>query len=98
MSSSSEASLLWTREAPREFVLEFGRELALDDCFDLALLEVVLPLSRARLLRSSCIVAKLTASSNRYSTRGRVNYTVVGLGRSGNGVVSPFRSGVVVEM
>lgn len=60
MSSSSEASLLWTAEAPREFVFEFGRELALEDCFDLALFEVVLPLSRALLLRSSCIFAEFT--------------------------------------
>ena len=98
MSSSSEPSLLWTAEAPREFVFEFGRELALDDCFDLALLEVVFPLSRARLLKSSCIVAKLTGSCNRYSTRVCAEYTVFGVGRGENSVVSPFRSRIVVEM
>jgi hypothetical protein len=54
--SSSEASLLWTREAAREPGFEFGRELARDDCLDLALLDVVLPLSRALRLRSSCMV------------------------------------------
>ena len=42
----------------REGALEFDREVAGDDCFDSALREIVLLLSRARLLRS-CIIIPL---------------------------------------
>jgi hypothetical protein len=44
------------REPGREFGFELGPELAREDGFDFDLLEVVLPLSKARLRKSSCML------------------------------------------
>lgn len=44
------------RDAAREFAAEFALELPREVGFDLALLETVLPLSRARRRKSSCMV------------------------------------------
>ena len=55
-SSSSETFLLCVLELGLEFCREFTAEGVRDDCRDCALLETVLPLSRARLRRSSCMI------------------------------------------
>lgn len=52
MSSSSEPALLTAVLATRDGALELDLEVAGDDCFDNALRDTVLLLSRARLLRS----------------------------------------------
>lgn len=53
------------RDTALEFVAEFALELPREDCFDLALLDTVLPLSRARLRRSSCMVVDLDLAKGR---------------------------------
>ena len=46
------------REAARELAAEFGLELPREVGLDLALLETVLPLSKARRRRSSCMMKR----------------------------------------
>ena len=46
------------REAARELAAEFGLELPREVGLDLALLETVLPLSKARRRKSSCILKR----------------------------------------
>lgn len=53
------------RDTALEFVAEFALELPLEDCLDLALLDTVLPLSRARLRRSSCMMRDLDLAAGR---------------------------------
>ena len=58
-------TLLVARELAADPGLELGAELAGEDCLERAFLDIVLPLSRARRRRSSCMVA-FSAVANLY--------------------------------
>ena len=57
--SSSDPARLAALLTGRELAAEFPRELAVEDCFDFAFLETVLPLSRACRLRSCILYAEI---------------------------------------